>query len=160
MRTPPKSPGSRGRRLTPEEKEGIIELRLQRVPVRKVAETIGCTPTTVGKVYKQYITERSKERHAELEDALEGTLLRLERNADDARRGFQDAVLSGSDEATRWLELERKTLTDIARLHTTLIGNRTVVGAAAVADSFAETLQTFLQRAPQPPDVRVEYRDV
>ena len=148
-----------GKRLTQDEREQIVELRLRRVSVRKVAEMVGCTPTTVSKVYRKHIEARSRERHAVLEVSLEEAITRLERTADDARRSFQDAVVSGDENAPRWLELERKTLTELVKVHTALIGNRTVVGAAAVADTFAQTLQAFVEGAPTPPTVQVEFRD-
>lgn len=152
-------PNPRARRLTPEEREQIIELRLRCVPIRKVAEKVGCTPNTVTKVYRKHIEARSKERHAALELSLEEAVTRLERTANDARRSFQNATVAGDENAPRWLEVERKTLTELVRLHTTLIGNRTVVGAAAAADKFAQTLQSFVANTPTPPTVLVEYRD-
>ena len=35
------------KRLTPEERDRIVELKLNRVPVRTIAEQVGCQPKTV-----------------------------------------------------------------------------------------------------------------
>ena len=61
-------PEGSGRRLTDEEEERIVELRLERVPERTVAQEIGCQPNTVpecmrrgcreGRVVVRFCTER------------------------------------------------------------------------------------------------------
>ena len=115
------------RRLTPDERELIIELRLNRVPVREVARRLDCANATVVKVWKKYLAERSTVRNAEFEVLLEETMARMEKNASDARWGSLEAVGGESKgEAIRFLEAERKALTELTRLHAALLVNRGV----------------------------------
>ncbi len=57
-----------GKRLSVEDKEEIIRLRLLNVPVREVARLVGCAPNTVTKVFREYLRERALEDPAGIEE--------------------------------------------------------------------------------------------
>lgn len=105
---------SSGRRLTPDEKERIVELRLRGVPVRQVAADIPTTTRTVVDVFKAWCAQRAEEFADELEPTRAAMIARLERIADDARKAY-DAAEKDGDKA-RYLAEERQALTALAKL--------------------------------------------
>lgn len=76
------------RRLTDEERDRIVELRMARVPVRTIAGEIPCAVNTVTAVYQQWLDETSEERRAQLERNRSDTIARLDFNAAEARRAL------------------------------------------------------------------------
>lgn len=105
------------KRLTPEERERIIELKLDRVPVREIAQVIDCTVTTVQKVWHQWLDSTAKERASRLERVRQELIQRHQRIAADARRGANRARTEGkAGDETRFLSEERAALREIARL--------------------------------------------
>ena len=50
------------RRLTPDERDRIVEMRLRGVPVRTVAAEIDTTTKTVQRVWSAYLDETAQER--------------------------------------------------------------------------------------------------
>lgn len=75
-----------GNRLTPEQKERICELRLDAVPVREVAATVGVAPNTVTKVFRDFLRERAEADPRGLEERRQRYIAELERQADHAAR--------------------------------------------------------------------------
>lgn len=105
------------KRLTPEERDRIIELKLDRVPVREIAEVIDCTVTTVQRAWHQWLDSTAKERASHLERIRQELIQRQQRIASDARRGAARARAAGSaGDETRFLAEERAALREIARL--------------------------------------------
>lgn len=105
------------KRLTIEEKERIIELKLQRVSVRKIAEDVGCTLQTVQSTWNKYLKTRAEERRATSDRQFEEAIARLEQNAIDSRRGYQRSLKDDDlGAATRFLAQEQRALVDIAKL--------------------------------------------
>jgi transposase-like protein len=105
------------KRLTPDERERIVELRLNRVPVRTVATEVGCQTKTVQAVWKRWLDETSAERSASLERTREELVQRHERIATDARLGYLRARRDNDRAAeVRYLAEERNALREIARL--------------------------------------------
>lgn len=105
------------KRLTPEERERIVDLRLQRVTIRAIANDVGCTTQTVQKVWNRYLKERAEERRADVEMQFEEALARLEKNATDARRGYLKAVRDDDDKAAAgYLAQERAALVEMAKM--------------------------------------------
>ena len=105
------------KRLTPDEKEAIVELRLNRVPVRRVAEQVACTTQTVVRVWKQWLSESAAERAAALEETREELIQRHQRAAKDAREGvLRSQRASDCAAEVRYLAAEAASLKEIARL--------------------------------------------
>jgi transposase-like protein len=105
---------SSGRRLTPDEKERIVEMRLRGTPVREVAKAIPTTTRTVVSTFKEWCVERAAEFADELEPTRAATIARLERIADDARRAYDTAEKDG--DRARFLAEERQALATLAKL--------------------------------------------
>lgn len=104
-------------RLTPEERERIVELRLQRVPVRTVAEEVGTSTKTVVAVWQKYLQERAQRDPAELERRRAEVVLRLEQTATDARRAYVRAMRDSDMTAARgFLAEERNALMALSRI--------------------------------------------
>jgi transposase-like protein len=105
------------KRLTPEERDRIIELKLDRVPVREIAELVDCTVTTVQRAWHQWLDSTAKERASHLERVRQELIQRHQRIAGDARKGATRARLDGkAGDETRFLAEERAALREIARL--------------------------------------------
>lgn len=105
------------KRLTPEEKDRIIELKLDRVPVREIAELVDCTVTSVQRTWHQWLDSTAKERASKLERVRQELIQRQQRIAADARRGASRARVDGkAGDETRFLAEERAALREIARL--------------------------------------------
>jgi transposase-like protein len=105
------------KRLTPDERERIVELKLNRVPVRKIAEEVGTTTTSVQRVWNSYITATAAERSSRLSETREELVQRHERIATDARYGAMRARRDGNAVAeARYLGEERAALREVARL--------------------------------------------
>jgi transposase-like protein len=105
---------SSGRRLTPDEKERIVEMRLRGTPVREVAAAIPTTTRTVVSTFKEWCVERAAEFADEVEGTRAATIARLERIADDARRAYEVAERDG--DKARFLAEERQALSTLAKL--------------------------------------------
>lgn len=105
---------SSGRRLTPDEKERIVEMRLRGTPVREVAKAIPTTPRTVVDTFKVWCAERAVAFAEELEPTRAATIARLGRIADDARRAYDSAEKDG--DRARFLAEERQALASLAKL--------------------------------------------
>ena len=105
---------SSGRRLTPEEQERIIALRLSGVAVRQVATEIPTTTKTVVDTFKRYLGERAVEFAAETDQERAKILSRLERIADSAAHLAQHAEKEG--DRARAMGEERQALAAMAKL--------------------------------------------
>ena len=105
------------KRLTPDEHDSIIELKLQCVSVRQIAREVGCNANSVQRVWNKYLQQRVSDRQSETAIQVENLLARLERNAADGRQGFQRAVKDADpSSASRFLESERKALVELSKL--------------------------------------------
>ena len=110
-------PEGSGRRLTEEEEERIVELRMERVPVRTVAQEIGCQPNTITACMKRYHKSRAAELSNNLDELRAELVDRQTKIAVDARQGAQQARKFNDTAAHRaYLAEERATLKEIARL--------------------------------------------
>lgn len=132
---------SKRKRLSPDEQDKIVELKLQRVPVRQIATQVGCATLTVQRTWKTYLAERVRERNEDTAETMEVILAQLDQNATDARRGFQRALRDRDMPlATRYLEVERRALSELAKLGVVRdtepeqAGKVTEAQAAAVAE--------------------------
>jgi hypothetical protein len=106
-----------GKRLTPEERERIIEMKLNRVPVRAIAAQIGATTRTVQETWRKWIEATAAERAGRLESTREELIQRHDRIATDARVGVLRARRDADSAAeARFLAEERAALREIARL--------------------------------------------
>lgn len=109
--------GSKGRRLTPEERDQIIQLRLNRVPVRTVAEQMECTTKTVVEVWKKFWAEESVRRADQLENERSLQMGRMDQIASDARRSYVTAMREKDfGAAARFLAEERMALAQLQRV--------------------------------------------
>ena len=105
------------KRLTPDERDAIVEQRLNRVPVRQIAASLGTTTKTVVEVFKKWLVESAEERNAELESVRELLIQRQDKIAADARLGaLRSRAVDDSSSETRFLAEERAALREIARL--------------------------------------------
>jgi hypothetical protein len=103
--------------LTPDERDQIVELKLERVPVRKIAELIPCTTRTVQVTWHNYVEYRNTLRRQQADAVLGENLLRLEKNARDARLGLQRAQKDrDARAAASMLDRERAALCELIKL--------------------------------------------
>jgi acyl-CoA reductase-like NAD-dependent aldehyde dehydrogenase len=105
------------KRLTPDEKDRIVELKLDRVPVREIAQLVDCTVTTVQRTWHAWLDSTARERASKLERVRQELIQRQQRIAADARRGSARARQEGkAGDEQRFLAEERAALREIARL--------------------------------------------
>jgi transposase-like protein len=105
------------KRLTEDERDRIVELRLNGVPVRTVATQVGTTTKTVQATWQRWLRDTAEERSATLEAVREELIQRMTQVADDARRGHIRARADGDvTAAARWLAEERQALRELARI--------------------------------------------
>jgi transposase-like protein len=105
------------KRLTPDERDRIIEMRLDRVPVRTIAAEIKTTTRTVQETWKRWLRETAEERRAVLDESRAEAIARLDRIATDARLGALRARRDGDDSAVaRYLDTEQRALVAGAKL--------------------------------------------
>lgn len=107
----------RGNVLTPDERQTIIEHRLNGIPVRAVVQMTGHASQTIVNVFRDYLAETVDERRAEIEQVRAGLVDRHERAAFTARLEGEAAKQRGDVTAhARYLREERDSLREIARL--------------------------------------------
>jgi transposase-like protein len=106
-----------GRRLTPEEREQIIALRLQGVPVRTVAAQINTSTKTVVAVTKAFLAERAAAFSAKADATLNKLITRHLAAADSAAVEAERATELGDHQsAAKYLAEERARLQEVAKL--------------------------------------------
>ena len=106
-----------GRRLTPEEREQIIALRLQGVPVRTVASQINTSTKTVVAVTKAFLAERAQAFSAKTDATLNKLIGRHLAAADVAAVEAERATEMGDhNAAAKYLAEERARLQEVAKL--------------------------------------------
>lgn len=105
------------RRLTPEERERIIEMRLAGVPVRQVSAEVQVSTKTVVAVTKAYLRERSAAFSAKTDATLAKLVTRHLAAADAAALSAEQALARGDDPtaAKMWAE-ERARLVEVGKL--------------------------------------------
>ena len=105
------------KRLTPEERDQIIELKLDRVSVRNIAVMVKTSTRTVQQVWNKWLRDTAAERAAALEESRTEAIARLDRIATDARHGALRARSDGDDAAVaRYLDTEQRALVAAAKL--------------------------------------------
>lgn len=87
------------RRLTPDERDRIVEMRLRGVPVRTVAAEIDTTTKTVQRVWSAYLDETAQERAEATERTRSELIARQDRIARDAHRRYEAAVADATTAA-------------------------------------------------------------
>lgn len=90
--------------ITEEQHERIVELRLNRIPVRTVAEQVGVAPNTVTAHWRKYLNELTAERTERLSEKQSEVIARLD---DVARMHRQGALRARSDERLDPVERQR-----------------------------------------------------
>lgn len=106
-----------GRRLTPPEREQIIALRLQGVPVRTVAAQIDTSTKTVVSVTKAFLSERAQAFSAKTDATLNKLVTRHLCAADAAAVEAERATEGGDhNAAAKYLAEERARLQEVAKL--------------------------------------------
>lgn len=109
--------GTPARRLTPAEREQVITLRLQGMPVRAVAEQVRTSTKTVVAVMKAYLAERSEAFDAVADATVEKIVTRHLAAADAAAVAAEAALAEGdSAAATKFLAEERARLDAVSKL--------------------------------------------
>lgn len=105
------------RRINEQEKERIIELRLNGVPVRSVAKQLDTTTRTVQRHWHKYLDQTAEERAGHLERIREELLQRQEQIATDARLGaLRSRRNTDGPGEVRFLAEERAALREMERL--------------------------------------------
>ena len=103
--------------LTPDERDRIVELRLNRVPVRAIAAEVGCTTKTVMTWWKRWLAETAAERTKHLEAARTEAVARLDKVAADSRLGVLKARRDSDATAeARFLTVEQNAILAAAKL--------------------------------------------
>lgn len=105
------------RRLTLEEIDRIVELKLNQVPVRAIATEVGVAANTVVDHWHKWLDATTEDRREQLERHRSATIARLDHVAVNARRGAirarTSSGLSEDDRAraeVRYLAEERQAL--------------------------------------------------
>ena len=107
----------RGHVLTPDERQTIIEHRLNGVPVRAVMQVTGHASQTIVNVFRDYLADTMDERREALEQTRLGLVERHEDAAFTARREAMKAKDEGDRAGfARCLREERDSLREVARL--------------------------------------------
>lgn len=105
------------RRLTPEEKEKIIALRLAGVPVRAVAIQVNTSTKSVVATTKAFLAERAQAFSAKTDATLNKLITRHLSAADEAAVSAERAQeLDDHATATKYLAEERARLQEVAKL--------------------------------------------
>lgn len=89
----------RTQNMTEDEIERIVELKLDRVPVRQIAADVGCDKATVQLHWSRWVEDTRPERREPLEQKRAEVIARLDSVATMARRGAVRARTGGMDEA-------------------------------------------------------------
>lgn len=151
--------------LTPDERERIVELRLQRVPVRAVAKDVGTTTTTVTRVWQKYLEERTTARKQDMDRQLSEVLARHEQIAIDARKLYLRSLKEGNlSQANAFLGQERGALTELARLggldptRIEMSGALNVQVERAQAATFVQVFSKVIDTAAIPEEARLGIR--
>lgn len=107
----------KGRVLTPDERQTVIEYRLNGVPVRAVSSLTGHSTTTIVAVFREFMAETAAER-AEVIEQVRASL--VERHEDAAFTAREEAKQARRDKDrvgfARCVKEERDSLREIARL--------------------------------------------
>lgn len=74
------------KRLSEEERDRIVELKLNRVPVKQIAADLGCSTNTVQRHWFNYLDETAGERREHLDRCRQEAIARLDSVATRARR--------------------------------------------------------------------------
>lgn len=109
------------KRMTPDEIDRIVELRLNRATYRQVAEVVGCDKDTAADHWHKWLDATSEDRRAQLERKRTEVIERLDSTAANARRaGIRARSELAPDEAAkaeaRFLAEERQALIGLARV--------------------------------------------
>ena len=98
--------------LTEAERHDIVSMRLDRVPVRDIAATVGCNKNTVTAVWSDWLDETSDEHREPLERRRSEVIARLDHIAAQCCRG----AIEATDPAikVKYLSEERRTLVALA----------------------------------------------
>jgi hypothetical protein len=105
--------GTKPKRLTEDEREQIIELRLLGTPVRTVAAQVGVAKGTVLAVFAKHLAEVRERFMDQAEDARADVVRRLEGIADRARSAYAKAE---DRDKPRFLAEERQALSQLAKI--------------------------------------------
>lgn len=96
---------SSARRLTPDEKARIVELKLRRVPVRAIAASeLDCQVNTVQMHWNKYIAAHAAKFADTIARVRSELMLRQEQIAIDARRGLEIRYMTVEIAALREIE--------------------------------------------------------
>lgn len=142
------------KRITPDERDRIIEMKLDRVPVRSIAATVDTSPRTVQETWKKWLRDTAAERAAALEESRAEAVARLDRIATDARLGAIRARKDGDDAAVaRYLDTEQRALVAAAKLEGLDLPTRVehtgpAGGPIEVVDPKAELLARLARLTP------------
>jgi hypothetical protein len=116
-------PGNTAKRVTEEEIERIVELRLNRFPYRVIASELGMMPNTVMNHWHKWLDETTEARRAELERHRSEVIARLDSVATAARRGAINARQNSEMDPTertraeaRYLAEERQAMRELSRI--------------------------------------------
>lgn len=105
------------KKLTPEDHDRIIEMKLNRVPVRSIAQEIDCSPRIVQDHWNRYLADTAAERAARAETLRVEAVARLEQIAADCRLGaLRTRAANQHTNCIRYLNAERATLVAIAQI--------------------------------------------
>jgi hypothetical protein len=151
-------PDGRARRLTPDEIDRIVDLRLRGVPVRQVADMLETTTRTVQTHWTRFRERDAKERDKKLHAVRAGYVAQQEALADAATRDALDADDTG--ERARAIDAATKARMAAAKLqgldvqrveHTGADG-----GPIEVIDPKAQLLERLARLAPEETDAADE----
>lgn len=120
-------------KVTPEEAQQIIEMKMARMPQQQICAVLNRHPRTIKKVWEKHLDAIAKERAGQNERQRIIALQRLDQVAIDARHGALRARRDQNEQAEiRFLSLEEKTILDMARLDGLQVDKVEVSGTVGV----------------------------
>lgn len=105
------------RKLTPDEEDRIVELKLNRVSVRAIAAEMSCSLNTVQDRWNKYLAGMADTRADQLDAIRSEAIARLDQVAFDARMGVVRARQAGDHPSVaRYLDVEARAILAAAKL--------------------------------------------
>ena len=148
-----------GRRLTQDEKDRIVELKLNGSTVRQIAAEMDCAVNTVTATFNQWLDREWAQRQKHNERELQKIVSQLRQNAFDARKQYVILTLEGDHStAQRYLESERKAMIELGKFGALRDGEADQAGkvTAAQAEALASALKASVDSANLPPAERAQ----
>lgn len=120
-------------RVSPEEEQQIIQMKLARVSHGQICTELNRNPRTIQRVWNKHLDRIAKEKAGQNERSRIEALQRLDQIAVDARHGaIRARQEKKANDERQWLQLEEKTIMEMARLEGLQVNKVEVSGQVGV----------------------------